>query len=102
MRRPDTFCSRWLICSRRLRMSITAWLASVTLSRTRSDSLNCSSRSASLMPSATRRGSIAMLKSRDLVSPLAVMRTVYLPVGARAALWLRRPHDHAGEHDRAS
>ena len=51
--RPTTFCSRWLICSRRLRMSITAWLASLTLSRTRTDSLNCSSRSASVMPSAT-------------------------------------------------
>ena len=57
-------------------MSITAWLASLTLSRTRSDSLNCSARSASVMPSAVSRGSSAMVKSRVLVSPLAVMRTV--------------------------
>ena len=53
------------------------------------------------MPSATRRGSIAMLKSRDLVSPLAVMRDGVAPVGARAPLRLGRPHDHAREHDRA-
>ena len=62
-------------------MSITAWLASLTLSRTCIDSVNCSCRSASVMPSATSRGSMPMSKSRVLVSPLAVMRTVYLPVG---------------------
>ena len=56
--------------------------AAVTWSRTCGDSVNCSRRVASVMPSAASRGSTPSVKSRVLVSPFAVMRTAYLPGGA--------------------